>query len=154
MNQICEFSVNKASAEQIASHLLCCDSDFLPLLSDRVVINDYAEKLEKYATRFEAWSGSLLIGLVAIYCNDEKKFLAHITNVSLLSTWRRCGIAQNLIGQCIQHAKIKNMRNINLSVGVSNYSAIDLYLKNGFSICSSDEFFAEMVVNIEDGVNL
>ena len=60
------YRANTASTVQIAEHLLCCDPDFVPKLSERVDIPDYAEKIVNKATRFEAWSNGTLVGLVAL----------------------------------------------------------------------------------------
>jgi hypothetical protein len=68
MNEAVEYLSNNASEAQIAGHLSRCDADFVPSLSGRVDINDYAKKIVNKAMRFEAWSGGELVGLVAAYC--------------------------------------------------------------------------------------
>ena len=117
-----EFLLNKASAEQIAEHLLRCDSDFVPPLSGRVEIKDYAEKIATTAIRFEAWPGGALVGLVAAYCNDQDKHIAYITSVSVLRAWMSNGIAARLVGQCVEHAKTLGMRQISLEVAKREYA--------------------------------
>ena len=78
-----EYLLNKASELEIAKHLLHCDADFIPPLSNRIDINKYAQKIASRATRFEAWSDSTLVGLVAAYCNDQENHIAYITSVSV-----------------------------------------------------------------------
>ena len=68
-----DYLSNKASEAEIAEHLSRCDADFVPPLSGRVEINEYAKKIANKATRFEAWSGGMLVSLVAAYCNDHEK---------------------------------------------------------------------------------
>ena len=70
------FRSSKATEAQIAEHLARCDADFVPPLSGRVEINDYAKKISIKAKRFEAWSGDILVGLVAAYCNHHEKRIA------------------------------------------------------------------------------
>lgn len=129
-----QYSLDKASAEQIAEHLSNCDADFIPTLSSRVVIKDYAEKLASKSMRFEAWAGGSLVGLVAVYCNDQDKRIAYITSVSVLKEWMGKGIAANLLKQCIECAKEIGMQRISLEVASDNMPAINLYQKMGFVV--------------------
>jgi len=131
------YLLNKASAAQIAEHLLGCDVDFVPPLSGRVEINDYARKIASKATRFEAWSGGTLVGLIAAYCNDQESRIAFITIASVLRAWRGKGIAVRLMSQCIEHMKASGMRQISLKVGRDNTPAIKLYKKSGFEISNT-----------------
>jgi len=132
MSELVEYDLNKASEAEIAEYLLCCDADFVPSLSSRVEINDYARKIAGKATRFEAWSGGMLVGLVAAYCNDQEKHIAYITSVSVLREWMGKGIAANLMKQCIEHAETSGMWQISLEVASDNTPAIKLYEKSGF----------------------
>ena len=128
---------NKASAAQIAEHLLRCDADFVPPLSGRVDIYDYSQKIASKATRLEAWSGGTLVGLVAVYCNDQESRIAYITSVSVLQAWTGKGIAACLMSQCIEHAKASGMRQISLEVAGDNAPAIKLYKKSGFEVSNT-----------------
>lgn len=132
MQAVVEYLSNKASEAEIADHLLHCDVDFASPLRSRVQISDYAKKIASKATRFEAWSGSTLVGLVAAYCNDQEKLIAYITSVSVLRNSTGKGIAYRLMNQCIEHAKELGMRQISLEVARGNTSAIRLYRKSGF----------------------
>lgn len=149
-----EFLRNKASAAQIADHLSRCDADFVPRLSGRVKISDYALKIASQATRFEAWSGSALVGLVAVYCNDQEKCVAHITSVSVLTAWAGKGIATRLMEQCVENAKASGMRQISLEVAQDNTSAIKLYLMSGFVAGRTDAPFVPMKLDLKIGENM
>lgn len=127
-----EYSLNKASEAAIAEHLERCDSDFIPPLSTRVDLCDYAKKIASSATRFEAWSGGALIGLVAAYCNDPEKRRAYITSVSVLKGWMGKGVAARLVEQCSAYAGGIGMRQVSLEVACDNMNAIRLYQKAGF----------------------
>ncbi|MBI5889439.1 MAG: GNAT family N-acetyltransferase [Nitrosomonadales bacterium] len=139
-----EYVLNKASAEQIAGHLSSCDADFMPALSSRVAISDYAEKLASKSMRFEAWSGGLLVGLVAAYCNDRERHIAFISTVSVLKAWTGKGIAANLLKQCMEYAKKTGMQQVSLEVAGDNMPAIALYRKNGFVVNGVKESFVCM----------
>lgn len=127
-----EYLSNKASEAEIAEHLTRCDADFMPPLSDRVEIADYAKKIADHAMRFEAWSGDTLVGLVAAYCNDHEKRAAYITSVSVLKGWTGKGIATRLVNQCVEYARVLGMRQISLDLAGDNTPALRLYEDIGF----------------------
>lgn len=151
MNVSIEFLLNKASAAQIAEHLLRCDADFVPPLSGRVEINVYAEKISIKAMRFEAWLGGTLVGLVAAYCNDQDKHIAYITSVSVLKEWMGKGIAARLMNLCIEYAKTSAMRQISLEVASGNTPAIRMYEKNGFAAGKARTPFVSMSLDLNSG---
>jgi len=152
MNAAVEYLSNKASEEEITLHLLHCDADFVPRLSDRVEVKDYAKKIACKATRCEAWSGGKLVGLVATYCNDQEKRIAYITSVSVLKEWTGKGIASKLISQCIEHVIASGMRQMVLEVGGENVSAIRLYEKRGFLAAGNvNGVFVDMTLNLKNG---
>lgn len=151
MNESIEYRLNKASETQIAELLRVCDADFVPPLSGRVRINDYAQKIATKALRFEAWSEERLVGLVAAYCDDQEKRIAYITSVSVRREWIGKGIASQLMSRCIEHAKTSRMRQINLEVAHSNTSAIKLYEKNGFIAGKAEAPFISMHLSWKTG---
>jgi len=151
MIAVVEYLSNKATEAEIAEHLSCCDADFVPPLNGRVEIKDYAKKIANYATRFEAWSGSKLVGLVAAYCNDQEKRRAYITSVSVLREWTGKGIASRLLNQCIEHVKASGMRQVSLEVASGNTSAIKLYEKGDFIMDKANATFISMNLNFISG---
>jgi len=151
MSTTVKYLSNKATEAEIADHLARCDTDFVPPLSSRVEINDYAQKITSKATRLEAWSGGTLIGLVAIYCNDKKSRIAYITSVSVLHEWMCKGIAANLMKQGIEHAKMSGMQQISLEVASDNTTAIKLYEKSGFIVGEVADAFTTMNLYLKSG---
>jgi len=131
-NTAVEWRVNAADARLIAAHLRACDDTFVPLLSSRVNIETYAEKLAARSERFEAWSQGVLVGLLAVYCNDLDGRVAYITSVSVLPASRGNGIASQLIARCVQNAAALGHAAIELEVGTRNEAAAHLYEKHGF----------------------
>lgn len=149
MNAPVEYRLNTASVAEIAEHLMRCDANFLPPLSARVEISDYAKKIASKATRFEAWAADTLAGLLAVYCNDHEKRTAFVTSVSVLPAWSGIGIGSYLLNQCIRHARAMRMREISLEVATGNDPAIKLYSKSGFILTKSSSRFASMSLNLE-----
>jgi ribosomal protein S18 acetylase RimI-like enzyme len=144
MSKSIEFELNKASESVIAEHLLYSDTYFIPPLSERVEIRDYAKKIASKAMRFEAWSGGNLAGMVASYCGDQETLTTYITSVSVLQPWMGKGIATKLMKQCIEHAKMSGMKQVSLKVSSTNTSAIRLYEKCGFISGSASMTFVTM----------
>ena len=131
------FRERSATRDQIFAHLQACDDSYLPPLSDRVDIGDYATKIFENAATFEAWNESGLVGMVAAYLNQADRS-AFITSVSVERESRGQGIASKLLGQCLAKARSQGMANVALEVFRENASAIELYRKHGFSEHGAD----------------
>lgn len=145
-----EFKLNTAVAADIERHLAACDAMFVPPLSSRVQLGDYALKLSLRATRFEAWADNALVGLIALYCNDMETRVAHVSNVSVIAEWVGRGVASSLMSRCLAHAQIVGMRTAMLEVERSNLAAIGLYEKFGFRVLGSNGSSATMSRNLDE----
>jgi len=151
MSAAVEYRSDTASEADIAEHLLRCNTDFVPPLSDRVDIRAYAKKIARSATRFEAWSRGTLVGLVAAYCNDREGKIAYITSFSVLGEAMGQGVGTRLMGHCVEHAGALGMRRINLEVGGANAPAIGLYEKTGFRASAVNGSFVSMDFYLDSG---
>ena len=129
-----EIKRNLATAAEIATHLRACDGNFVPPLSQRVALDDYALKIVQRAERFEAWSGEQLAGLVAAYCNDCAFQTAFVTSVSVLPAWHGEGIASRLLQACTASVRQTGFKRIKLEVDAHNIAATRLYEKHGFAV--------------------
>ena len=56
----------------------------------------------------------------------------HVTNIAVLESQRRLGVASKLIEALITHAKALDLIGLTLEVRISNEAAINLYKKFGF----------------------
>jgi ribosomal protein S18 acetylase RimI-like enzyme len=153
MSATVEYRTNTASAAQIAAHLALCDADFVPPLSARVSIEDYARKLADRAERLEAWAGGALVGLAALYCDDAQKRLAYLTSISVLKQWSRRGVAQELLHRCVDKARSAGMRELSLEAGRENVPALRLYAKLGFRRGAESGAFVAMNLDLSRGGN-
>lgn len=143
-----EFDLNKADTAQLAAHLRACDDVFMPPLSERVNVDDYASKIADRAQRFEAWASCELVGLVAAYCNDLERRAAFITSVSVIPVWQGRGIASRLMENCIHHVRSLGFKRIKLEVEGSNTAAVTLYNKHGFKKNSSNSQAKNMILDL------
>lgn len=136
-----------ASAEQVAEHLTLCDSSFIPPLSDRVNITDYARKVTTFALCIEGWHNGSLIGLICMYCDDFEKG-AFITNVSVIPAFRGKGVANLLMSHAIEKVREKGISKINLEVDNTNEPAQCLYRRFGFSPNVVTQQTTMMLINV------
>lgn len=125
------YGIKKALAADVEEHLLACNHQFIPPLSEKVDINAYANKIYDRAITFEAWNENKLIGLIAIYFNNPEQF-GFITNVSVDPKWTGKGLAAALLKNCLEYAVNQKFNTVSLEVNENNKKAIGLYAKFGF----------------------
>lgn len=144
------FKIRAASREDIYSHLLECNDQFIPPLNKKTDIHEYARKIFEKAVTFEAWSGPTLAGIIAAYFNDVKNKKGFITNVSTIKTFEGRGIASELLNRCIAYARKNKFTEITLQVSKASAPAIHLYKKKKFIIYESkDEFiFMKLILPV------
>jgi len=129
-----ELAIDRASEKDTLLLLQQCDDQFFPNLSSRVVLSEYAAKLNARATRFEAWAGQTLVGMVAVYFVEGNATQVFITNVSVAPDWQRKHVATKLLLACIELSKFKRMTEMTLEVDSSNSRAIAFYERMGFQM--------------------
>lgn len=146
-----EYKTNTASQIQIQNILQNCDKFFIPKLSEKVNINEYAKKIFDHAIRFEAWDVDTLIAIIAMYINkeDENKTFGYITNVCVVNGYNNKGIASNLLTNCIEYATQDNLFFIELEVDKNNSSAINLYSKFKFLVKREENFSKFMSLELK-----
>ena len=143
------FDNNRADISALNAHLLACDSQFIPLLSERVDLATYGAKLATHAERFEAWSGDRLIGLVAAYANAPEQQSIFVTNVSVTPDRHGQGIATRLLSTFIAYARDAAFVRITLKVDSRNERALALYRALKFSDVAVGGTEVEMTLNLE-----
>ncbi len=148
MTNLFSFKSNTANEFELTIHLELCDSSFVPPLSKRVSIIEYANKLLKFSHRLEAWESNQLIGLIAVYCNNPNKNSAYITSVSVLPSYQGKGIGSDLLNNCINHIKFLSFSNIELEVFHENFHAVQLYQSNGFKVTNFNGSKYSMILEL------
>ena len=124
------YKLNTASKDIILTHLNHCNNQFVPALSTRVALEAYAKKMADYSILFEAWFDEKLIGMVAMYLNENKQ--GYITNVSVYNEYSGNGIAKQIFVNLMEYTKANNISEIKLEVSAINIAAINLYKNFGF----------------------
>jgi ribosomal protein S18 acetylase RimI-like enzyme len=107
---------------------------FIPSLTTQVAsLPKYVHKLKRYATLFEAYEGSQLVGLAAIYLNNLETKIGFITSVIVTPEYQNNGIANMLIKNVVDFSKGEGFVKIGLEVFKENVKAINLYRKYKFN---------------------
>ena len=123
-----------ASLEEILWHLKRCDARFVPPLSSRVDLADYARRIHGTAVSFEAWEETTdsLVGMINAYLNDLVGQTVYITNVSVIQGYTRQGVASVLLTMCLDYAQASGFKTAKLEVSPENLAAMRLYARFGF----------------------
>lgn len=125
------YKLDSVGAAELLAHLRAADGSFAPLLSSRVDLADYADKLAARARRVEAWQDDTLVGLIALYANDPARG-GFITNVSVLPGHQGQGIAGELLRRTLALATELGLPRLRLEVYADNTAALALYRRHGF----------------------
>ncbi len=141
-----EYKIKEASGQDIFLHLKKCSKYFIPPLEERIDLEAYSEKIHEKATTFEAWNGSDLVGLIAVYYNPAGGF---ITNVSVTKEWMGTGVASVLIDNCIAYSAEKNSFELDLEVNQQNILAVNFYKRYQFEETGIKENNLQMKLKIK-----
>lgn len=143
-----QYTINTATGEQIAQHLWACSPNFIPALSEKVNIEEYAQKMHKNAANFEAWDGDVLAGMVSAYLNDTVNRAGFITNVSTVGGYSGQGIGSELLRRCIERAQAQGFLSIGLEVNKQSLGAVRLYQKLGFVAVGDTDTMLKMNLSL------
>ena len=138
------YKISSATTTELYEHLAACDDNFIPPLSPRIAMREYAEKIAEHSITFEAWQKTVLVGLIAAYVNDPHNKTAFITNVSVVKEYMGKGIASELMERLIDYLAEKKFTGISLEVHKTNQQAIQFYKKFNFEQDGSREDFLIM----------
>lgn len=114
--------------------LVDIDIQFIPPLSLRVNLMEYAEKLSTKSTFIYYVKSNKIIGLIAFYENQNTIDFAYISLICILKDSQAKGIGTNLLKKCITYLKIKKFHSVKLEVDSENINALSFYSKFGFHI--------------------
>jgi len=79
-----------------------------------------------------AWGALRSIFALSLLDHQIDRAEGYITDVAVLTPYRRRGIAQALLARAEEEARIRRKRYLALYVSAKNYGAQQLYLRNGF----------------------
>lgn len=122
------------SISQLYDFLLDVDGSFLPKLSSRISLKDYANKLLENAMIFSFLSKSQkIISSIILYCNDETKENAYIPIIGVVKEFRGLGLTKALYAQVEVYLKKSGFKFLSLETWLGG-NALPFYIKKGFFI--------------------
>ena len=146
-----EYTIDKATKEELLEFFKISDEFFDPPLHSFVELEAYAVKIRTFATTFEVWDNGKLIGYSAVYLNDVNKKDAYGLNLSVLPEYRK------------KHDIFKTLRKIGIDRVIQDGferfifevqkkapALIEYYSKNGFEVLGDkNEDYVIMGLNLK-----
>lgn len=142
-----EYKLNNSLAIDIYAHFRKCDKLFVDKIEDRIDLKEYSTKLFNKAINIEAWGNDNLVGLISIYKNN---YSGYITNVSIIESYIKKGIASMLVQRLINYSYDNGLSNLTLEVYYNNIAAIELYKKFGFEVISEKQDYFIMMLKVQN----
>jgi ribosomal protein S18 acetylase RimI-like enzyme len=130
-----EWVKGKEYSDRINKFLKEMDLDFIPNLSSRVIMDDYAEKLATYADTLFLKYNNEDIASCSVYCNYREAF---ISSIGVKSIYKYKNLGKELIQDTINHVITKGCSTVMLDVNKKNFIAIKFYEKCGFYSISEE----------------
>ena len=124
--------------EKFKKYVKEVEGDFPIPLSERVDLEEYADKLYYDSTLICEEENSEIIGFVAGYINETESMQAYVSILSVHKNARGKGLARKLMTQFVEECRKKNFRKVSLHSNVSNTIAYELWLKLGFVVDAQD----------------
>lgn len=125
----------RITLEELKQSLHDIDKDFVPSLSERVDLDEYAERMMSRAKFVvERDQNAVVKGIVAVYVDDEKSPNGFITHVATNKEYRNQGVAKRLITKTMAYCLKAGKTGVDLCT--YNPAALSLYQKIGFEIVS------------------
>jgi ribosomal protein S18 acetylase RimI-like enzyme len=122
------------SLNELTEFLQRIDADVVPPLSSRVRLQEYSEKLNRSADCIVAELDHRVVGLCAMYCNDQATREGFISLIAVDAQLRRMGLGASLLEKGLELALNKGMERTLLETHVANHKAISLYRSKDFTI--------------------
>lgn len=103
-------------------------SQIIPPLDEMGVdIKEYANKLYKNADLLVAYKKGEIVGVAAVYANDEVSRCAYLSFIAIYRKYQGRGYGAKLLNCVEDKAKKNNMRILKLEVFKKNRRAIEFY---------------------------
>jgi ribosomal protein S18 acetylase RimI-like enzyme len=131
------FFEKNSEPEIILEILNYFDSYFIPPISQRLDMNEFASKLASNATILLAKNKVKIAGFTAFYFNETPKF-SYLTLLAVDLDFQGVGIGSIMVEKMISYCEQKLSAGIELEVRENNIPMLKVYKHFGFKI--KDEF--------------
>lgn len=122
--------VDKKKSKELLCKFFCeVNEDFVPILSDRVDIMEYAEKLSRLAENIMLFEEDGVIASASVYMNQR---VAFISSIAVKRHMQGRGLGKLILHQIESKAKELECEKLQLKVHCDNQKAIVFYNTNGY----------------------
>ncbi len=121
------------SPVRVLNFLAAVDGEFVPPVSSRVDLEEYAAKLSSNATNLFAVDGHNDIGHAAFYSNALTTKVGFVSSFAVKREYRGTGVGTALLDHVILICRNDGMNVVTLEVAETNLRAIEFYKGYGFS---------------------
>lgn len=141
--------IHHLTISEIYNYLSENDLIFIPPLSTRIDVQNFAVKLNKYAVHFCAFEKERLVGFTGCYFNNPGREFGFISSSSVMKEFQGRGVAKALLAKTIEFGINNGFKQIKLQVNITNLSAVRLYSEAGFIEVSRKNDLSEMTLNLK-----
>ena len=127
---------NCIDLSKLTSLVKLLDKDFNPPLAGRLNIDTWIRKIYERGVTIVLELDGIYIGCLLFYANDQIDRKAYIAYLVVDGNYRRLGLADLMLESCISISKNLGMRSV--SVYTNNPGALELYMKNGFTVIGQE----------------
>lgn len=129
-----EIKVNVMEKSARLKFLRKVDDDFVPTLSQKTNLEEFCTKIMSKAKLFVSYAKDGNVkGLVVMYANDFEHHYSYVSLVAVDLSFRKQGIADDLMRKAISYVKNLGKDKINcIGIHTNNAIALHLYEKLGF----------------------
>lgn len=145
---IIDKSIGKDNVVEILTQY---DSYFIPKISERNNLIEYAEKLASNATFIIAKKFNIIVGFAAFYFNPAPKS-SYLTLIAVNKDFQGMEIGKSLINELILFCRTNNSAGILLEMRANDSKLINFYTKLGFVV--SNKFKSPFNEEIKYHMNL
>lgn len=140
VNSMTKPIIEKSCSEfRILEFLSSVDREFVPFLSEKVNLSQYAHKLSEQARNVFLVVDGYDVGHAAYYSNDLQSRTAFLTSICVRPGFRGSGLAEVLLGRVLLGAMNDGMKKLLLEVDKRNQAAVRFYRKHGFTDCGNSQ---------------
>ena len=128
-----EYTIDKATTEELLEFFKLSDKFFDPPLHSFVDLEAYAVKIRTLARTFEVWDNGKLIGYTAAYINDVNKKDAYGLNFSILPEYRKKhNISQEIGKMLFDTIRQEGFERLVFEVQKKATALVEYYYKHGY----------------------
>ena len=120
----------------------CANTFYNKAICNEKVIDNLADKYNRYAEFYCCFTEDIIIGCIAFYSNDENKHIGFLSMIIVKKEYQAKGVGKKLLGLCIEKCIQRGMEKLRLEVNKNNINAINFYKKiDGIIIGEKEDSF-------------